>query len=129
MKKFVVFGIAVLMIFSSASWADGGEIARGMFAAGIQDREPVGASEELNTSTNPVYFFTEFKNYTDHALTHKWMFNDKVMAEVTFNVKGPRWRVNSSKQMLPEWTGDWTVLVMDGEQMVGEYHLDYKVAE
>ena len=38
----------------------------------------------------------------------------QVMAEVKFRVGGgPRWRVHSSKNLLPEWTGKWTVVVLD----------------
>jgi hypothetical protein len=40
------------------------------------------------------------------------------MAEVKFDVKGPRWRVSSSKNLLPEWLGEWKVSVIDGQGRV-----------
>jgi hypothetical protein len=35
------------------------------------------------------------------------------MGEVNFNVGSNRWRSYSSKNLLPEWTGIWTVSVID----------------
>lgn len=127
MKKIVSLLISTLVVFSSSLWADGsGEVARATFATEIQDREPVNSLTELDTTVSKVYFFTEFKNFANHTLTHKWMFEDEVMAEVSFDVGGPRWRTFSSKQLMPEWTGDWTVLILDGDTVIGEHHLDYQ---
>ena len=41
------------------------------------------------------------------------MYFGDVMAEVSFNVGGDRWRVWSSKTLVPEWRGDWNVIVVD----------------
>ena len=47
-------------------------------------------------------------------VTHRWEHDGKVMAEVPFQVGGPRWRVYSSKQLENDWTGEWKVSVVDG---------------
>ena len=46
-------------------------------------------------------------------VTHRWEYNGTVFAEVPFDVGGPRWRVWSSKNFVPEWVGTWTVSVVD----------------
>ena len=46
-------------------------------------------------------------------MTHRWIYFGDVMAEVSFYVGGDRWRVWSSKNLLPEWRGDWNVVVLD----------------
>ena len=38
------------------------------------------------------------------------------MFEKTFEVKGARWRVWTSKTLLPSWTGTWTVKVLDTDR-------------
>ena len=48
-----------------------------------------------------------------YEFTHRWTYNGEVKASVEFNVRGPRWRVYSSKNMTPEWTADWTVDVLE----------------
>ena len=40
------------------------------------------------------------------------------MAEVDFNVNGPRWRVWSAKNLWPTWLGEWTVEVLNSKDEV-----------
>jgi len=108
MKKFVVFLFFAVTSFAYAE----PEVARAQFSSGIENREPVdGLTYALNV--NPVFFFTELQGFEGQAVVHRWLFNDNLMAEVTFNVGGPRWRVYSSKQIQPEWDGNWKVEVVD----------------
>jgi hypothetical protein len=53
-----------------------------------------------------------------HNVTHQWTYNDEVMFEKTFEVRGARWRVWTSKTLIPSWTGDWTVKVLDTDRTV-----------
>ena len=48
---------------------------------------------------------------------HRWEFKGKIISEVKFKVRGPRWRVWSKKSFAPGWSGDWKVSVVNG---VGE---------
>ena len=78
----------------------------------------VGRTKSVNALTdamniNPMFYFTELKGFEDQVVMHRWSFNGNVMAEVSFNVGGPRWRVYSSKRFQPEWDGDWIVEVVD----------------
>ena len=51
-------------------------------------------------------------------LVHRWSFNGETMAEVTFNIGGPRWRVYSSKKLIPSWAGMWKAEVIDADGIV-----------
>lgn len=90
-----------------------GEVARATFTTGIQDREPVDQITTLTTDKDKIYFFTDIRNMSGHIVKHRWEYNGKTMAEVEFGVGGPRWRVWSSKSLLPQWTGEWKVSVVD----------------
>ena len=91
-----------------------GKVARAIFTSEIIDREPADDLTEISNTTDRIYFFTDLRNLTGQIITHRWEYHDKVMAEVKFKVGGgPRWRVYSSKNLLPEWTGVWTVIVTD----------------
>lgn len=101
--------VAVLVFaVSGAALAD---VARSHFTRGITDREPV---DHLTTASNinPLYFFTELVDLAGTEVTHRWRFKGQIMADVTFQVEGPRWRVYSSKELVPEWNGLWTVEVL-----------------
>lgn len=108
-----------------------GKVARAIFTSEIIDREPADNLTEISNSTDRIFFFTDLRNLTGQIITHRWEYNDKVMAEVKFKVgAGPRWRVYSSKNLLPEWTGAWTVTVSDeNEQTLDASVFNYTQAE
>ncbi|MFQ3231174.1 DUF2914 domain-containing protein [Reinekea sp.] len=109
MKKIL---ITLIALSASIAFAADAEVARHQFASAIENREPVDAlTDAMNVS--PLFYFTELSNFEGTVVTHRWSFNGNQMADVTFNVGGPRWRVYSSKQLLPEWDGEWVVEVLD----------------
>jgi len=96
-----------------------GEVSRAMFTTAIEDHEPVLMVESIDSSAyTSISFFTEFNDLSGHNITHQWTHNDKVMFEKTFEVKGDRWRVWTSKTLIPSWTGTWTVNVLDDDRSV-----------
>lgn len=105
------------VVYSSSSFA--GEVTRAMFTVGIDNHEPVMMVDSIDSgSYTSISFFTELQDLTSHNVTHQWTFNDQVMFEKTFEVKGPRWRVWTSKTLIPAWTGSWTVNVLDDDRSV-----------
>ena len=93
---------------------DTGTVARAVFTSQIVDREPVDSLSELSNNTDRIYFFTDLRGLTGQIVTHRWEHEGQIMADIKFKVgSGPRWRVYSSKNLLPSWTGQWTVSVID----------------
>lgn len=91
-----------------------GKVSRAIFTSQIIDREPADNLTEISNTSDRIYFFTDLRNLEGQIITHRWEYNDRIMAEVKFKVGGgPRWRVYSSKNLLPEWVGIWTVIVTD----------------
>lgn len=90
-----------------------GSVARAIFTSQIVDREPVDTLDAISRDIQQVFFFTDLRRLQDQIITHRWEHNGQVMAEVKFKVGGPRWRVYSSKNLLPGWVGSWTVVVTD----------------
>jgi len=88
------------------------EVAEAVIATGVVEREPVGVGTEFPATVGTLYFYTIFTGEFDEArVEHVWLHEDKEMARVPLTVRGPRWRTWSSKSILPEWTGRWTVRV------------------
>ncbi|MFP3873698.1 MAG: DUF2914 domain-containing protein [Thiohalophilus sp.] len=90
-----------------------GSVMRSAFTTRVEDREPVDDVERLENDTREVYYFTELRDMEDQTVLHRWEYQGEVMAEVEFNVKGPRWRVWSKKRIMSDWTGEWTVSVIN----------------
>ena len=106
-----------------------GSVVRSAFTTQIADREPLENIEKLSNENNKVMFFTELRDMSGQTAVHRWEHDGKVVAEVKFNVKGPRWRVWSSKTLMPQWTGDWKVSVINGAgEVIAEKDFNYVAA-
>lgn len=115
----MILALAVFGAWTATAFADNGEVARAQFTTGIEDREPVDDIDRLDSSHDQVFFFTELRGMQGRTVTHRWMHDGEVQATVDFDVGGSRWRVWSSKDLLPDWSGGWSVVVVDeeGEQL------------
>lgn len=105
-------------------------VTRAVFTSAVQNREPTDTITSLSNDKNKIYFYSELTGLGGQSVTHRWEYQGKTIAEVKFNVGGPRWRVWSSKTLLPQWTGEWRVSVIDGNgNKVGEATFNYTEAD
>jgi len=91
----------------------GGSVSRSAFTLAVVNREPREKISQLSNDQHHIYYFTDLKGLTGQNVIHRWIYNGQTMAELKFNVGAPRWRVWSSKTLLTDWTGTWTVAVID----------------
>jgi hypothetical protein len=117
LKSQSVCGLMLILTLCLSANAEAGEIRRALFTTGIDNREPVTIVDSIDsTSSNSISFYTEITNMSGQTITHQWTHLDKVMFEKTFEVKAERWRVWTSKTLIPNWTGTWTVNVLDADR-------------
>ena len=116
---------AALCVFANAG---AGEVSRAVFTTGIDNREPVSTVDNLDSSDlRSVSFFTELVDMGGQTVTHQWTHQDRVMFEKTFEVRANRWRVWTSKTLIPAWSGTWTVNVLDDERtLLASKSLEYQ---
>lgn len=95
--------------------AENTNLVRALITSAIENREPVDEIMSINKHQGRVYFFTEFSDMKGKQITHRWEYKGEIIANVNFNIGSNRWRCYSSKNILPEWTGIWTVYVVDDE--------------
>jgi hypothetical protein len=89
-------------------------VARLVVCEGIENREPTFSSMEFSPNVNQIYCFTEVLNAGDPTtITHRWYHGENLLAEVPLNVQGVRYRTWSTKQIVPQATGEWRVEVVD----------------
>ena len=89
-------------------------VSQAQFTTAVNNREPADNITSLDNSHSQVFFFTMLKDAAGQTITHRWTYNGQTMAEVKFEPKANHWRVWSSKNLLPNETGTWTVEVVDG---------------
>ena len=115
----IIKSLVLTAALAISSNAFAGNVARAIFTIGVDNHEPVIMVDSIDSSSyQSISFFTELSDLTGHNVTHQWTFNDQVMFEKTFEVKGPRWRIWTSKTLIPSWTGSWTVNVLDDDRTV-----------
>jgi hypothetical protein len=90
-------------------------VKRAVFTTGVIDREPVDELTSVPGDATRIWFFSEIVNLAGSTVTHRWIHGEETLAEVTFGIGGPRWRVYSSKILPPGRTGPWTVEIVDGD--------------
>lgn len=114
-----LWGLILALALGLSGNAAAGEVSRAVFTTEIDEREPVAIVDSIDSNSNTtISFFTELNNMSGQKVTHQWTHLDKTMFEKTFEVKDERWRVWTSKTLIPSWTGTWTVNVLDGERAV-----------
>jgi hypothetical protein len=96
----------------------GPRVALARFTTAVENREPVDTVTFLENDAPRIFFYTDLRNLSGTTVTHRWQLAGEVMAEVPFEVGSDRWRVWSSKRLKSEWTGDWTVAVVQGDDEV-----------
>ncbi len=90
-----------------------GEVARASFTTAIIDREPQDTVSAIGPGHEKVYYFTELANMSGRRVIHRWEYQGRVVAEVPFDVNGPRWRVYSIKTLPQGAIGEWTASTVD----------------
>lgn len=116
MQKLLFIFIFSFSILLNNAFA--GEVNRAQFTSQIVDREPVDELVSIPAEMQKAFYFSELVNFKGERVTHQWMYQGQEMYALSFEVKGPRWRVWSSKRMLPRWSGSWTVNILDANDLV-----------
>jgi len=125
MKKVLLLALLLsTQVFSAWSHKN---ISQAVFSKSIDQRTPVELITEADNSLKKIYFFTNIRHLKGDKITHRWLYKGKVKAEVSFDIKGNRWRVWSSKNLWHTWVGVWTVEVIDqNEQILLTKTFEYK---
>ena len=119
MNKIIIsiLGIFLSLAVLSDEWPHE-NISKAVFALDVEDRVPINIVKEADNSLGKIYFFTNIRNLSGESITHRWIYQGRVMADVSFNINGPRWRVWSSKNLWHTWIGEWTVEVLTADGSV-----------
>lgn len=125
-------GVCALLLLSPAAAQQGtatndpGSVENATFTSGIDNGAPVDFRQEFDANTRVIYFYTEVVGLPGQTVTHRWKREGKVVREVAFPVKSARQAIWSKSQMKPEWTGDWTVEVVNERgEVIGEQSFSY----
>jgi len=114
LRKILLTFIAAMILavpaFVSAGTLEVQDVAIG---TGVYERVPTGISSNFEPSVGKLYAFTRIVGAEgDTRVYHKWYRGDVLVADVPLNVRSNDWRTWSTKNVQPDWTGDWRVVVV-----------------
>ncbi len=120
LRKTLLNSIAA-MIFAVPAlvWAGSLEVQDVAIGTGVYQRVPTGISSYFDSSVGKLYAFTRIVGADgDTRVYHKWYHGDVLVADVTLTVRSDDWRTWSTKNVRPDWTGDWRVVVVSEDGSV-----------
>lgn len=120
MKK-LLFPIMALLLAAAVSAQDTPPAATAAalqvemeVGSGISERMPTGMAASFGADVGKVFTWCRITGAADTtSIKHVYYFNGTEIAAIELPVKSPSWRTWSSKDILPQWVGDWEVKVMD----------------
>ncbi|GAA0827828.1 hypothetical protein GCM10009112_07480 [Marinomonas arenicola] len=129
-QHFFRFALASLLSLCIAvpAWAEG-TVARAVFSNDVIDREPIDDIGQVvyvkYGEIQRVYFFTDLRGMAGSQVTHRWKLDGDVMADISFDIGGDRWRVWSSKRLMPGFDGTWTAEVVQNGKVIDSRSFRY----
>ncbi len=120
LKKTLLTSIAA-MVFAVPAFVSAGSLEVQDVAVGtnVFDRVPAGISSNFDPSVGKLYAFTRIVGADgDTRVYHKRYHGEVLVADVPLRVGSGDWRTWSSKNVQPNWTGDWRVVVVSEDGSV-----------
>ncbi len=104
----------------SASTASTLSVGKAVISTDIVERDPVGEGTIFPASVEKLYCHSLILGADEETtIHHVWYWGNQQMADITLDIRSPRFRTYSSKRILSEWKGTWRVELTgpDGEIM------------
>lgn len=86
-------------------------------ARSITDRMPVDTASTFQATVGRVACWTRVSGATGSTIHHVWIHNGQEF-DVPMQIGGSPWRTWSTKEIQPDWTGDWRVEVRNASGTV-----------
>lgn len=103
----------VLSAGTTAQTGSHGSVVNATFTSNVVDGSPVDFREQFSNTAPVVYFYGELLDLGGQTVEHRWSLEGKVMQEVPIQVTRSRQPTWSQMAMKPDWTGNWTVEVVN----------------
>jgi len=117
MRTKILLVTLLVGVFSLPSYAEELTIADGTITTAIEGLMPVDRIESHPAGFGKLYCYTRVTGArADSQVTHVWYYQNNEMARVKLPVRSSDWRTYSSKRFLPQWRGEWEVVVLDDNQ-------------
>ena len=112
-KTLLGFIAALVLAVPVLAWAASLQVTDVAIGTGVHSRVPTGISSYFDSSVGKLYAFTRIVGAEgDTRVYHKWYYGDVLVADVPLTVRSGDWRTWSTKNVQPDWTGDWRLVIV-----------------
>ena len=112
-KTLLGFIAALVLAVPALAWAASLQVTDVAIGTGVHSRVPTGISSYFDSSVGKLYAFTRITGAEgDTRVYHKWYHGDVLVADVPLTIRSGDWRTWSTKNVQPDWTGDWRLVVV-----------------
>ena len=109
--------LSAALAYSGSGFA--GEVSRALFTIGVDNREPAIIVDSIDSSSHrSISFFTELTICRVKPRRINGPIKTRSCSRRASKSRSERWRVWTSKTLIPDWKGTWTVNVLDDERAV-----------
>jgi len=117
LKKILALLAFIIVLGVSCVHAVELTVVDGTMTSAVENQMPVDRVESYPADFGKLYCFTRIVGAQgDTEITHVWYYQDNEMARVSLSVRSSNWRTYSSKRFLPQWAGEWKVVILDEEE-------------
>jgi len=119
MKKSVLLALFFLLLLYSFAAAEV-RVEDATITTAIENQMPVDKIEVYPADYGKLFCFTRIVGAEQETeVTHVWYYQEDELARVTLPIGSSDWRTYSSKRFLPQWAGQWRVLILaeDGSEL------------
>ncbi|GAB4370707.1 MAG: DUF2914 domain-containing protein [Deltaproteobacteria bacterium] len=115
MRKLVALASVLALLGIAAAASAAVTVEDAVVCTAVTERTPEGTATTFPPEVGRIYAFTRVVGMeSPGTVTHRWVYGGDTVAEVSLEVNSPSWRTWSSKEILPEQTGEWKVEILDG---------------
>lgn len=115
MKRIVLLvAVSVVTLWGTVALGSGLKVEEAVITTRVVERAPVDQVQTYPSTVGQLYCFTHLTGAEgETSITHVWFFGDQEVSRVTLPVRSANWRTWSGKTILPQWTGEWRVEILD----------------
>lgn len=95
-----------------------GSITDKAFTTAIVDGKPADDLKAFENTVGTVYFYTVLEGLKGQTVTHRWKYAGRVISNADIPVTDDPFTTWSSNKIEPDWTGFWTVEVLDKDSEI-----------
>jgi hypothetical protein len=88
-----------------------------VIALDVQERQPTGEGTEFSADVGQLVAWTRVTGLANTTVRHVWRHQEHEEV-IELSVGGSPWRIWSRRTIPAEWTGAWTVEVLDAQDNV-----------